>query len=80
VSTEISDVQLLEAWVRHQRQADFTENVRRHLGLVQGIARRQLDEDSSEDIAQQVFAILARKASSLRSPLTWCMAVPGDLT
>ena len=65
VSVEIPDVQLLEAWVRHQRQADFTEIVRRHLGLVRGIARRQLDEDCSEDIAQQVFAILARKASSL---------------
>ena len=65
VSIETPDVQLLEAWVRHQRQADFTEIVRRHLGLVRGIARRQLDQDCSEDIAQQVFAILARKASSL---------------
>ena len=65
VPTEIPDVQLLEAWVKHQRQADFTEIVRRHLGLVRGIARRQLDQDCSEDIAQQVFAILARKASSL---------------
>ena len=65
VSTEIPDVQLLDVWVKHQRQADFTEIVRRHLGLVQGIARRQLDQDCSEDIAQQVFAILARKASSL---------------
>ncbi len=65
VPTEIPDVQLLEAWVKHQRQTDFTEIVRRHLGLVRGIARRQLDQDCSEDIAQQVFAILARKASSL---------------
>ncbi|MES2659542.1 MAG: sigma-70 family RNA polymerase sigma factor [Verrucomicrobiota bacterium] len=61
----IPDVQLLEAWVRHQRQADFTEIVRRHLELVQGIARRQLDHDHAEDIAQRVFAILARKAHSL---------------
>ncbi len=67
VATDILDVQLLETWVRHQRQADFTEIVRRHLGLVQGIARRQLDQHCSEDIAQQVFAILARKASSLSS-------------
>jgi RNA polymerase sigma factor (sigma-70 family) len=64
-STGIPDAQLLEAWVRHQRQADFTEIVRRHLGLVQGIARRQLDHDQAEDIAQRVFAILARKAHSL---------------
>ena len=72
--TGILDAQLLEAWVRHQRQADFTEIVRRHLGLVQGIARRQLDQDHAEDIAQQVFAILARKASSLgdlRSLSAW---------
>ncbi len=72
--TETPDVQLLEVWVRHQRQADFTEIVRRHLGLVQSIARRQLDQDGSEDIAQQVFAILARKASSLaglRSLAAW---------
>jgi RNA polymerase sigma factor (sigma-70 family) len=65
VPTVIPDAHLLETWVKHQRQADFTEIVRRHLGLVQGTARRQLDQDSSEDIAQQVFAILARKASSL---------------
>jgi RNA polymerase sigma factor (sigma-70 family) len=64
-SAGIPDAQLLEAWVRHQRQADFTEIVRRHLGLVQGIARRQLDHDQAEDIAQSVFAILARKAHSL---------------
>jgi RNA polymerase sigma factor (sigma-70 family) len=70
----IPDVELLAAWVRDQRQADFTELVRRHLGLVQGIARRQLDADQAEDIAQQVFAILARKAASLtdlRSLSAW---------
>jgi hypothetical protein len=74
VSTKVSDVQLLEAWVKHQRQADFTEIVRRHLGLVQGVARHQLDQEGSEDIAQQVFAILARKAtalSGLRSLGAW---------
>jgi RNA polymerase sigma factor (sigma-70 family) len=68
------DVELLEAWVKHQREEDFTEIVRRHLGLVQGIARRQLDQDQAEDIAQRVFAVLARKASSLtdlRSLSAW---------
>jgi len=72
--TGIPDASLLEVWVKHQRQADFTEIVRRHLGLVQGIARRQLDADHAEDIAQRVFAILARKASSLtdlRSLAAW---------
>jgi RNA polymerase sigma factor (sigma-70 family) len=71
---DISDTDLLQAWVRHQSQADFTEIVRRHLGLVQGIARRQLGPDLADDTAQLVFAILARKASSLthlRSVSSW---------
>ncbi|RYD60575.1 MAG: sigma-70 family RNA polymerase sigma factor, partial [Verrucomicrobiaceae bacterium] len=74
VTAGIQDSQLLEAWVRNQRQEDFTEIVRRHLGMVEGIARRQLDAHLAEDIAQQVFAILARKASSLgdmRSLSAW---------
>ena len=74
VESGILDVQLLGAWVKHQRQADFTEIVRLHLGLVRGIARRQLDQDQAEDIAQRVFTILARKASSLgdlRSLSAW---------
>lgn len=74
VETGIPDAQLLGAWVNYQRQADFTEIVRRHLGLVRGIARRQLDQDQAEDIAQRVFTILARKASSLgdlRSLSAW---------
>ncbi len=68
------DSQLLETWVKHERQADFKEIVRRHLGLVQGIACRQVGHDQAEDIAQRVFAILARKASSLtdlRSLSAW---------
>ena len=74
VESGIPDVQLLGAWVKHQRQADFTEIVRLHLGLVRGIARRQLDQDHAEDIAQRVFTILACKASSLgdlRSLSAW---------
>jgi RNA polymerase sigma factor (sigma-70 family) len=74
VETGVPDARLLEAWVKHQRQVDFTEIVRRHLGLVRGIARRQLDRDQAEDIAQRVFTILARKASSLgelRSLSAW---------
>lgn len=62
---EIPDTELLQAWVRDQRQTDFTEIVRRHLGLVRGIARRQVGADLADDIAQMVFAILARKASGL---------------
>lgn len=74
-TTGVQDSQLLAAWVRDQRQEDFTEIVRRHLGLVEGIARRQVHPPHlAEDIAQQVFAILARKASSMedvRSLSAW---------
>jgi RNA polymerase sigma factor (sigma-70 family) len=62
---EVPDTELLEAWVRHHRQADFTEIVRRYLGLVRGIARRQVGRDLADDTAQMVFAILARKAAGL---------------
>ncbi|MES2659757.1 MAG: sigma-70 family RNA polymerase sigma factor [Verrucomicrobiota bacterium] len=71
---EVPDTELLQAWVRHQRQADFTEIVRRHLGLVRGIARRQVGTDLADDTAQMVFAILARKApglTELRSLGSW---------
>lgn len=71
---EVPDTELLQAWVRHQRQADFTEIVRRHLGLVRGIARRQVGRELADDTAQMVFAILARKApglTELRSLGSW---------
>lgn len=66
----IPDSRLLEGWGKHQRNADFEELVRRHLGLVQGIASRQLDPDQAEDVAQCVFAILARKAATLTEVLS----------
>jgi len=64
-TSEIPDTELLEAWVRHQRQQDFAELVRRHLGLVRGVARRQVGPDLADDATQMVFVILARKASGL---------------
>lgn len=64
-ASDVPDTELLQAWVRHQREADFTEIVRRHLGLVRGTAKRQLGVDQADDIAQIVFAILARKAPAL---------------
>lgn len=68
------DAALLQAWAANARSSDFTELVRRHLGLVRGIAARQLGEDHADDTTQTVFAILARKASSLtgvRSLSAW---------
>ena len=68
------DEELLAAWNAHGRRGDFEELVRRHLGLVQGTARRQLGDDLAEDTVQTVFAIFARKAPRLagvRSLTAW---------
>lgn len=68
------DAELLAAWNAHGRRGDFEELVRRHLGLVQGTARRQLGDDLAEDTVQTVFAIFARKAPRLagvRSLTAW---------
>ena len=59
------DAALLRAWLKDQRQADSTEIVRRHLGLVRGIARSHQGVDPADDTAQVVCAILARKAAAL---------------
>ena len=52
------DAELLAAWNAHGRRGDFEELVRRHLGLVQGTARRQLGDDLAEDTVLTVFAVL----------------------
>jgi RNA polymerase sigma factor (sigma-70 family) len=47
-------------------EAAFTRLVERHASLVLGVACRKLgDEHSANDVAQEVFAILARSASRL---------------
>jgi RNA polymerase sigma factor (sigma-70 family) len=52
--------------VREGSEGAFREIVERHAGLVLGIARRkQGDDEAARDVAQNVFALLARKASSL---------------
>lgn len=61
------DAQLLRRYVTENSEAAFTELVRRHLDLVYGVALRQVNGNAAlaEDIAQIVFALLARKASAL---------------
>jgi RNA polymerase sigma factor (sigma-70 family) len=61
------DAQLLRRYVEGKSEAAFAELVRCHLGLVYGVALRQTGGDTAlaEDVAQQVFTDLARKARSL---------------
>lgn len=58
---------LLRRFATGRDEAAFETLVQRHLGLVLGAARRQLggDHHAAEDVAQQVFTLLARKASRL---------------
>ena len=62
---ESDDWKLIRAWQEGAQEA-FTELVRRHLPLVHAAARRQLgDAHLVDDVAQAVFLLLARKATSL---------------
>ena len=60
------DAQLLQSYTRCGSSAAFTELVQRHLPLVYHAARRHTPHRHlAEDIAQEVFTLLARKASAL---------------
>jgi len=64
---EWTDSELLRAYGEEGSEAAFGELVRRHLGLVYGVARRVVvDEHLAEDVAQATFAILAREARHLQ--------------
>jgi RNA polymerase sigma factor (sigma-70 family) len=67
MNTGGSDAELLSQYSRHGEEAAFAEIVRRYIGIVYHAALRQLTGDShaAEDVAQKVFALLARKAGSL---------------
>jgi RNA polymerase sigma factor (sigma-70 family) len=70
----MDDAELLRSYVRERSQDAFTELVRRHVNLVYFAALRRVGGDAhlADDVAQSVFADLARKAPSLqeRSGLT----------
>lgn len=65
--TALSDHELLLRYTRHADQRAFTDLVQRHVNLVYASALRHLhgDRHRSEDVTQEVFTTLARKASSL---------------
>jgi len=61
------DCQLLGDYARTRSEAAFAELVRRHVDLVYSAAVRQVNGDShlAQDVAQTVFADLARQADRL---------------
>ena len=62
----MTDRELLSAHVTGASLEAFGELVRRHLPLVLSTARRRLSiPDHAEDVSQQVFTVLARKAPEL---------------
>ncbi len=66
MKTMSDDAQLLQRYARQRAEDAFAELVRRHLNLVWGAARRITgDGDLARDVAQTVFADLARKADRL---------------
>jgi RNA polymerase sigma factor (sigma-70 family) len=59
-----TDSELLRHYARDQTEASFAEVVRRHVDLVYSSALRQVNGDAhlAQDVTQQVFVDLARKA------------------
>jgi RNA polymerase sigma factor (sigma-70 family) len=57
------DFELLQRFTRQGEQSAFADLVRRHLDLVFATALRKVeDPDAAQEVAQNVFAALARKA------------------
>lgn len=63
MNDERADFELLQGFLKDRNQGAFTTIVRRHLNLVYGTALRKLgDQSAAEEVSQNVFAALARKA------------------
>src|SRR5262245_12392810 len=62
MSDRRQDFELLQRFTRHGEQSAFTDIVRRHLDLVFGTALRKVEDSGvAQEVAQNVFAALARK-------------------
>ena len=63
----VDDSALLSQFVKAQSDEAFTELVARHINLVYSVAMRRVGNPAqAEEIVQAVFAILAKKAASVR--------------
>ncbi len=63
---EATDRELLQAFLGSNSEDAFRQLVERHLPMVLGTARRMLaNEQAAEEVAQNTFALLAKKAASL---------------
>ncbi len=75
----LSDGQLLRRFVQTKEEAAFTHLVRRHGPMVLSVARRAVGNASdAEDVFQETFLVLARKAGRVRkkeSVASWLFAV-----
>ena len=57
------DCELLQRFTRQGEQSAFADVVRRHLDLVFATSLRKVeDPGAAQEVAQNVFAVLARKA------------------
>ena len=65
--TDVSDMELVQAYLRQSSEEAFTTLVRRHINLVYSAAFRHVGNAAqAEEITQAVFIILASKAAGLR--------------
>jgi RNA polymerase sigma factor (sigma-70 family) len=67
MSSDTSDIELLRRYAQTGSPEDLEVVVTRYIDLVYSAARRQLgDRHWAEDVTQQVFVVLMRKAKGLR--------------